>query len=113
MERKLLYVLIAVPWFFTDSREIKIHGYRKRQTSDSLNWKEFSLRINLSISRTETRNVQFFTFVFSIKFIKSVAYLRCGLCDYDISCSYVPYQQKRKFFLLDHLVSHKFKEVTS
>ena len=25
-----------------------------------LNWKEFSLRINLSISRTKTRNVQFF-----------------------------------------------------
>ena len=44
LERKLLYVLTAVQWVFTDGAF----------------WKEFSLRINLSISWTETRNVQFF-----------------------------------------------------
>ena len=56
---------IAVPWVCTDS-------------AFQLNGKEFSLRINLSISRTETRNVRFFpAFFVSIKFIKSVASLRC------------------------------------
>ena len=38
----------------------------------------------------------FFTFVFSIRFIKSVASLRCGLCDYDIGCSIVPVSTKEK-----------------
>ena len=56
----------------------------------------------------------FFSFVFSIKYIKSVASLRMVASDYDIGCSNVAaYQQKSKFFLLDHLMSHKFKEVTS
>ena len=73
------------------------------------------MRINLSISRTETRNFQtvllklcvsiydrnkklsvFFTFVFSIKFIKSVASLKSGFCDYDISCSNVPLSTKEE-----------------
>ena len=42
-----VFVLIAVPWVCTDS-------------AFPLNWKEFSSRINLSISRTETRNVRLF-----------------------------------------------------
>ena len=35
----------------------------------------------------ETRNVRFFTFVFSIKFIKSVISLRYDFCIFDIGCS--------------------------
>ena len=38
--------------------------------------------------------VQFFTFVFSITFIKSVASLKCGFSDYDIGCSNVPVSTK-------------------
>ena len=41
--------------------------------------KFFLTRINLSISRTETRNVRFFHLFFSIKFIKSVVSLRVWL----------------------------------
>ena len=37
----------------------------------------------------------FFTF-FSIKFIRSVASLRCGFCDYDIGCSNVPVSTKEQ-----------------
>ena len=35
----------------------------------------------------DTRNVRFFTFVFSLKFIKSVVYLKYDFCDLDIGCS--------------------------
>ena len=35
----------------------------------------------------DTRNVRFFTFVFSMKFMKSVVSLRYDFCDLDISCS--------------------------
>ena len=55
----------------------------------------------------------FFSFVFSIKYIKSVASLRTVASVIIILVVVMyPYQQKRKFFLLDHLMSHKFKEVT-
>ena len=37
----------------------------------------------------ETRNVCFFTFVFSIKFIKSVVSLRYDFCIFYIGCSNV------------------------
>ena len=37
----------------------------------------------------ETRNVRFFTFVFSIKFIKSVVSLRYDFCIFGIGCSNV------------------------
>ena len=37
----------------------------------------------------ETRNVLFFTFVFSMKFIKSVISLKYGFYDLDIGCSNV------------------------
>ena len=55
------------------------------------------MRINLSISRTETRNVCFFyLFFFSIKFIKSVASLKCDFCDFDIGRSNVPVTTKEE-----------------
>ena len=47
LERKLLFVLISVPWFFTDSVSIKL---------ERILFEDYSIRI----SRTETRNVQFF-----------------------------------------------------
>ena len=34
--------------------------------------------------------------LFSIKFIRSVASLRCGFCDYDIGCSNVPVSTKEE-----------------
>ena len=40
----------------------------------------------------------FFAFDFSIKFIKSVASLRCD-CDFDIGCSNVPVSTKKKEIL--------------
>ena len=42
----------------------------------------------------------FFTFVFSIKFIKSVASLRCDFRHFDIGCirSNVPVSTKEEFF---------------
>ena len=54
----------------------------------------------------------YFTFVFSITFIKSVASLRRGFCDYDIGCSNVPISTKEEV-LSDHLMSHEFKEIAS
>ena len=45
--------------------------------------------------RNKKRSV-FFTFLFSIKFITSVASLRCGFRDYDISCSNVPVSTKEE-----------------
>ena len=55
------------------------------------------MRINLSISRTETRNICFFLpFFFSIKFIKSVASLKCDFCDFDIGRSNVPVTTKEE-----------------
>ena len=44
------------------------------------------LRLATSI---DTRNVCFFTFVLSMKFIKSVVSLRYDFCDLDIGCSNV------------------------
>ena len=40
--------------------------------------------------------VGFFTFVSSIKFIKSVVLLRCDFCDFDIGCSNVPVSTKEE-----------------
>ena len=54
------------------------------------NWKEFSFRINLNISRTETRNVQFFHLGLFNKIYKvSSIFMDCGFCDYDFGCSNV------------------------
>ena len=50
---------------------------------------------------------QFFTFVFSITFIKSVASLRCGFCDYDIGCSSVPVSTKEDSQVLSVGLSDK------
>ena len=79
-ERKLLFVLIAVPWFF------------------------LLIMLSIKLERTERtfgpkkETFSFFTFVFSIRFIKSVASLRCGFCDYDIGCSNVPVLTKEDVF---------------
>ena len=55
----------------------------------------------------ETRNVRFFTFAFSIKYIKSVVSSVYDFCDFDIGCSniHVLVSTKRKFFPLDQLMS--------
>ena len=59
-------------------------------------------RLSIKLERTERtfgpkpETFSFFTFVFSIRFIKSVASLRCGFCDYDIDCSIVPVSTKEK-----------------
>ena len=58
--------------------------------------------LSIKLERTERtfgpkqETFSFFTFVFSIKFIKSVASLRCGFCDYDIGCSNVPVSTKEE-----------------
>ena len=62
----------------------------------SIKLKRFYLRINLSISGPKQETFSFITFVFSITFIKSVASLRCGLCNYDIGCSNVPVSTKEE-----------------
>ena len=41
------------------------------------------------VTSIETRNVRFFAFVFSIKFIKSVESLRYDFCIFGIGCSNV------------------------
>ena len=61
-----------------------------------LNCKEFSLTINLSISRSETRKVRFFHFCLSTKLIKSVASLRCDFCDFNIGCSIITVSTKEE-----------------
>ena len=55
----------------------------------------------------ETRNVQLFTFAFSIKYLKSLVSSMYDFSDFDIGCSniHVCVQTKRKFFPLDHLMS--------
>ena len=63
----------------------------------SINWKEFSFRINLSISRTETRNVQFFHLCLFNKIYKVGSIFKdCGFCDYDIGCSNVALSTKEE-----------------
>ena len=54
----------------------------------------------------------FFSFVFSIKYIKSVASLRTVASVIMILVVVMyPYQQKRKFFLLDHPMNHNLKRL--
>ena len=63
----------------------------------SINWKEFSFRINLSISRTETRNVQFFHLcLFNKIYNVGSIFKDCGFCDYDIGCSNVSVSTKEE-----------------
>ena len=45
--------------------------------------------------------------------MKLVASLRCGFCNYCIGCSNVPVSTKEEVLSVDHLMSHKLKEVTS
>ena len=44
----------------------------------------------------ETRNVRFFTFVFSITFRKTVVSLRYDFCDFGIGCSNVHVSTKEE-----------------
>ena len=58
----------------------------------------------------------FFAFDFSVKFIESVASLRCDFVILIMAVAMYLYQKKKKkgkLFPLGHLKSHKFKEVTS
>ena len=48
------------------------------------------------VTSIKTRNVRLFTFVFSIKFIKSVVSLRFDFCDFDIDCSNVHLSTKQE-----------------
>ena len=60
------------------------------------------IMLSIKLERTERtfgpkkETFRFFTFVFSIRFIKSVASLTCGFSDYDIGCSFVPVSTKEK-----------------
>ena len=56
----------------------------------------------------------FFAFDFSVKFIESVASLRCDFVILIMAVAMYLYKKKKgKLFPLGHLKSHKFKEVTS
>ena len=58
--------------------------------------------LSIKLERTERtfgpkqETFSFFTFVVSIRFIKSAASLRRGFCDYDIVCSNVPVLTKEE-----------------
>ena len=68
----------------------------------------------LSIQPFLESMLSFFAFDFSIKFIKSVASLRCDFVILILAVAMYLYQQKKgKFFPLGHLMIHKFKEITS
>ena len=52
--------------------------------------------INLSISRTKTRNVQYFHLCLLNKIYKVGSIFKVYLCDYDIGCSNVPVSTKEE-----------------
>ena len=58
--------------------------------------------LSIKLERTERtfgpkqEKFSFFTFVFSIRFIKSVTALRCVFYDYDVGCSNVPVSTKEE-----------------
>ena len=79
LKRKLLFVLIAV-------RTVVF----------------LLIVLSIKLERTERtfgpkqEKFSFFTFVFSIRFIKSVTALRCVFYDYDVGCSNVPVSTKEE-----------------
>ena len=71
-----------------------LEGFRLKCVFTSINDSFFSLFVEFLVPKQETFGI--FTFVFSIKFIKSVVSLRCVFCDYDIGCSNVPVSTKEE-----------------